>query len=88
MPCFYLTPEQYDFNNIPELQVCTAEALYDIESILADPSAYPEQELCRLRDHSVSNSAGKILFRTSHKPKEKIHQPKRTPIISESPQSL
>jgi len=23
---FYLTPEQDDFNNIPELQVCLAEA--------------------------------------------------------------
>ena len=27
MPCFYLTPEKDDFNNIPELQVCIAEAL-------------------------------------------------------------
>ncbi len=34
MPCFYLTPKQDDFNQIPELQVCLAEALYDIESIL------------------------------------------------------
>ncbi len=32
MPCFYLTPEQDDFNKIPELQVCIAEALYDVES--------------------------------------------------------
>jgi hypothetical protein len=29
--------------------------LYDIESILADPNAYPEQELCRLRDQIVFN---------------------------------
>jgi hypothetical protein len=55
MSCFYLKPEKDDFNQIPELQVCIAEALYDIESILADPSAYPEQELCRLRDQIVSN---------------------------------
>jgi hypothetical protein len=55
MSCFYLKPEKDDFNQISELQVCIAEALYDIESILADPSAYPEQELCRLRDQIVSN---------------------------------
>ncbi len=29
MPCFYLNPEQDDFNKIPELQICIAEALYD-----------------------------------------------------------
>ncbi len=34
MPCFYLTPKQYDFNKIPELQVCIAEALYDVDSIV------------------------------------------------------
>jgi hypothetical protein len=55
MPCFYLTAERDAFNHIPELQVCLAEALYDIESILADPSAYPDAELCRLRDQIVSN---------------------------------
>ncbi len=27
MPCFYLTPKQDDFDKIPELQVCIAEAL-------------------------------------------------------------
>jgi len=42
MPCFYLTPEQDDFNKIPELQVCIAEAFYDIESVLADPSVFSE----------------------------------------------
>ncbi len=40
---FYLTPKQDDFNQ--ELQVCIAAALYDIESILADPRVFPEQEL-------------------------------------------
>ncbi len=29
---FYLTPEQDDFNKIPELQACIAEALYDVDS--------------------------------------------------------
>ena len=46
IPHFYLTPKQDDYNQIPELQVCLAEALYDIESILADPSVYSEEELC------------------------------------------
>ncbi len=32
MPCFYLTPEQDGFNQ--ELQVCIAEALYDVDSIV------------------------------------------------------
>ncbi len=42
---YYLTPKKDDYNQIPELQVCLAEALYDIESILADPRVFPEQEL-------------------------------------------
>ncbi len=33
MPCFYLTPKQDDFNQ--ELQVCIAEALYDVDSIVS-----------------------------------------------------
>ncbi len=31
IPCFY--PQQDDFDKIPELQVCIAEALYDVSSI-------------------------------------------------------
>ncbi len=31
---FYLTPKKDDFNQIPELQVCIAEALYDAEAVL------------------------------------------------------
>ncbi len=31
---FYLTPKQDDFDKIPELQVCIAEALYDADSVL------------------------------------------------------
>ena len=27
---FYLTPKQDEFNKIPELQVCIAEALYEV----------------------------------------------------------
>ncbi len=50
---FYLTPEQDDSNQ--ELQICIAEALYDIESILSDPSGYPYKEIVKLRDQIVSN---------------------------------
>ncbi len=32
---FYLTPEQDNSNQ--ELQICIAEALYDVDSIVADP---------------------------------------------------
>jgi len=55
MPCFYLTPEQDDFNKIPELQVCIAEALYDVDSIVADPEAYTKDELAALRSQILSN---------------------------------
>ncbi len=50
---YYLTPKQGDFNQ--ELQICIAEALYDIESILSDPGGYPYKEIVKLRDQIVSN---------------------------------
>ena len=52
---FYLTPKQDDFNKIPELQVCIAEALYDVDSIVADPEAYTKDELASLHSQIVSN---------------------------------
>ncbi len=52
---FYLTPEQDDFNKIPELQICIAEALYDVDSIVADPGAYTKEELASLHSQIVSN---------------------------------
>ncbi len=52
---FYLTPEQDDYNKIPELQVCIAEALYDVDSIVADPEAYTKEELANLHSQIVSN---------------------------------
>ncbi len=52
---FYLTPEQDDFNKIPELQACIAEALYDVDSIVADPEAYTKEELTTLHSQIVSN---------------------------------
>ncbi len=55
MPCFYLTPKQDDFNQIPELQVCIAEALYDAEAILSNPSAFKAEEIRTLRDQITSN---------------------------------
>ena len=51
----YLTPKQDEYNQIPELQVCVAEALYDVESILSDPGALPKEEISILRDQIVSN---------------------------------
>ncbi len=55
MPCFYLTPKQDDYNQIPELQVCIAEALYDAEAILSNPSAFKAEEIRTLRDQITSN---------------------------------
>ncbi len=55
MSCFYLTPEQDDYNKIPELQICIAEALYDVDSIVADPGAYTKEELATLHSHILSN---------------------------------
>ncbi len=53
MPCFYLTPEQGDFNR--ELQICIAEALYDVDSIVADPGADIKEQLAILHSQIVSN---------------------------------
>ncbi len=53
MPCFYLNPQQDDFNQ--ELQVCIAEALYDVDSIVADPGAYTREELASLPSQILSN---------------------------------
>ncbi len=55
MPCFYLNPKQDNVNQIPELQVCIAEALYDIESILSNPGALTKKEIGILHDQIVSN---------------------------------
>ncbi len=55
MPCFYLQPKQDDFNKIPELQVCIAEALYDVDSIVADPEAYTKEELAILHNQILSS---------------------------------
>ena len=55
MPCFYLNPKQDDFNKIPGLQVCIAEVLYDVDSIVADPGAYTKEELATLYSQIVSN---------------------------------
>lgn len=55
MPCFYLTAEEDEFDKVPELRVCIAEALYDAESVLGDPGAYTKEEIRTLRDQIVSN---------------------------------
>ncbi|MEE9596002.1 MAG: hypothetical protein V3V96_04415 [Acidiferrobacterales bacterium] len=53
--CFYLTLKQDDYNKIPELQACIAEALYDVDSIVADPGAYTREELASLHSQILSN---------------------------------
>ncbi len=52
---FYLTPKQDDYNQIPELQVCVAEALYDVDSIVADPEAYTKEQIATLHSQILSN---------------------------------
>ncbi len=53
MHYFSLTPKQDDFNQ--ELQICIAEALYDVDSIVADPGAYTKEQLATLHSQIVSN---------------------------------
>jgi len=55
MPCYYLNPKQDSVNQTPELQVCIAEALFDIESILSNPGALTDKETRTLRDQIASN---------------------------------
>ncbi len=52
---YHLTPKQDDYNQIPELQVCIAEALYDAEAVLSNPSAFKAVEIRILRDQITSN---------------------------------
>ena len=67
MPCSYLNSEQDDFNKIPELQVI-AEALYDAESVLSNPSAFKAEEIRTLRDQIVSNIERAWEIRWSYRP--------------------
>ncbi len=55
MPCFYRTPKKDEYNQIPELQVCIAESLYDAEAVLSNPSAFKPEEIRTLRDQITSN---------------------------------
>ena len=55
MPCFCLTLKQDDYNQIPELQVCIAEALYDPEAVLSNPCAFKAEDIRTLRDQITSN---------------------------------
>ncbi len=52
---YYLIPKQDDYNQIPELQVCIAEALYDAEAVLSNPSAFKAEEIRTLGDQITSN---------------------------------
>jgi len=55
MSRFYLTPKQGELDKIPALQVCIAEALYDAEVVLSNPSAFKAEEIRTLRDQITSN---------------------------------
>ncbi len=55
MPCFYLTPKQDDYNQIPKLQVCLAKALCDAGAILSNPSAFKAEKIRTLREQITSN---------------------------------
>ncbi len=55
MSRFYLTPKQGELDKIPALQVCIAEALYDAEVVLSNPSAFKAEEIRTLRDQIRSN---------------------------------
>ena len=57
MPCFYLTPKKDNFDKTPELQVCIAEALYDAEAVLSNPSTLKPEEIRTLQDQITSNLA-------------------------------
>ena len=59
MPCFYLTPRQDGFDKILELQVCISEALYDVDSVVADPGAYTKEQLTTL--HSGKRTRGRSM---------------------------
>ena len=48
-------PKKDDYNQILESQVCIAEALYDAEAILSNPSAFKPEEIRTLRDQIISN---------------------------------
>ncbi len=62
---FYLTPKQDDFNKIPELQVCIAEALYDVDSMWRTQGLTQKNNLrpytvksCRISNRSGSYRVG------------------------------
>ncbi len=55
MSYFCLEPTKDNFNEIPELQVCIAKALYDAEAVLSNPSAFKAEEIRTLRDQITSN---------------------------------
>ena len=62
MPCFYLTPKQDNFNQIPELQVCIAEALYDAEAVLSNPVHSRQKKSGPYGIRSLPTSSGRGRF--------------------------
>ncbi len=60
MPCFYLTPEQDDFNQIPELQVCLTEALYDAEAVLSNPRAFRAWKITGRSEDELTGASASV----------------------------
>jgi len=72
----YLTPKQDDYNQIPELQVGIAEALYDVDSIVADPGAYTKEQLATVFIEIIPTSrktAEKITMTTGFHSRENYY---------------
>lgn len=52
---FYLSVKEDALDRLPELRVLLAEALYDAESVMADPSMYSDDQRERLYEQVKAN---------------------------------
>jgi hypothetical protein len=52
---FYLNVKQDALDRLPELRVLLAEALFDAESVMADPSVYSDEKRERLYEQVRAN---------------------------------
>lgn len=52
---FYLSVKEDALDRLPELRVLVAEALYDAESVMADPTVFSDEERERLFEQIRAN---------------------------------
>lgn len=52
---FYLSVKEDALDRLPELRVLVAEALYDAESVMADPTVFSDEERERLFEQVRAN---------------------------------